>query len=135
MLLLGRVRDIVPMTEYGDKPLNVVNHRRTDWAIGRKVTDDLVISLEVAAPIIKDYPVYNFKAELKIVVKLRSLRTRYRTESSLVAYSIFNLLNDSRVTRAGFRTAPRATRLRAATEGELMAVARQGEWKSYRKFR
>jgi hypothetical protein len=39
-------------------------------AIGRKVTDDLVIALEVAAPIIKDYPVYNFKAELKIVVKL-----------------------------------------------------------------
>jgi hypothetical protein len=40
-----------------------------DMAIGRKLTDDLVISLEAAVPIIKDYPVYNFKTELKMAVK------------------------------------------------------------------
>lgn len=35
-----------------------------DAAIGRKLTDKVVVSLEVGVPIIKDYPVYNFKAEL-----------------------------------------------------------------------
>jgi hypothetical protein len=39
-----------------------------DAAIGRKMTDDLVISLEASVPI-KDYPVYNFKAEFKILMK------------------------------------------------------------------
>jgi hypothetical protein len=37
-----------------------------DAAIGRKVTDDSVISLEVSVPVIKDYPVYNFKTELRL---------------------------------------------------------------------
>jgi hypothetical protein len=37
-----------------------------DAAVGRKVTDDLVVTLEVAVPIIKDYPVYNFKADLRL---------------------------------------------------------------------
>jgi hypothetical protein len=40
-----------------------------DAAVGRKVADDLVISLEVGVPIIKDYPVYNFKTELKLAFK------------------------------------------------------------------
>jgi len=39
-----------------------------DAAIGRKFTNDLVISLEASVPIIKDYPVYNFKTEFKIAV-------------------------------------------------------------------
>jgi hypothetical protein len=40
-----------------------------DVAIGRKVTDAAVISLEVAVPVIKDYPVYNFRTELRLAVK------------------------------------------------------------------
>ena len=35
-------------------------------AIGRKMTDDLVISLEASVPIIKHYPVYNFEAGFKM---------------------------------------------------------------------
>jgi len=37
-----------------------------DARIGRKMTDDLVLSLEVGLPIIKDYPVYNFKTEVRL---------------------------------------------------------------------
>jgi hypothetical protein len=37
-----------------------------DAAIGRKLTDKLTVSLEVSVPIVKDYPVYNFKSELRI---------------------------------------------------------------------
>jgi hypothetical protein len=40
-----------------------------DAAIGRKVTDDAVISLELAVPVVKDYPVYNFKTELRLAIK------------------------------------------------------------------
>jgi hypothetical protein len=40
-----------------------------DAAIGRTLTDGAVISLEVAVPIIKDYPVYNFKTELRLAFK------------------------------------------------------------------
>jgi hypothetical protein len=36
-----------------------------DAAVGRKFTNNLVISLEAAVPIVKDYPVYDFKSELK----------------------------------------------------------------------
>jgi len=39
-----------------------------DAAIGRKVTKNLVLSLEASVPIIKDYPVYNFKTEFKVAV-------------------------------------------------------------------
>jgi len=39
-----------------------------DAAIGRKVADKLIISLEASVPLVKDYPVYNFKTELRIVV-------------------------------------------------------------------
>jgi hypothetical protein len=37
-----------------------------DARIGRKLTDDLVLSLEVGVPIIKDYPVYDFKTEVRL---------------------------------------------------------------------
>ena len=40
-----------------------------DAAIGRKLSDDVLVSLEVGVPIIKDYPVYNFKTELRLAVK------------------------------------------------------------------
>lgn len=40
-----------------------------DLAIGQKVTDKLVISLEAAVPIIKDYPVYRFKTELRAALQ------------------------------------------------------------------
>jgi hypothetical protein len=38
-----------------------------DIAAGRKVTDSLVVSLEVGVPIVGDYPVYKFKTELRII--------------------------------------------------------------------
>lgn len=40
-----------------------------DFAIGKSVTDDLTMSLEISVPIIKDYPVYDFKTEFRIVYK------------------------------------------------------------------
>ena len=40
-----------------------------DPAVGRKVSDSWTISLEAGVPIIKDYPVYNFKTELRVVMK------------------------------------------------------------------
>ncbi len=39
-----------------------------DAAIGRKVTEKAVIMWEIAAPIVKDYPVYNFKTELRLTI-------------------------------------------------------------------
>jgi hypothetical protein len=39
-----------------------------DFRIGRKLTDDLVLSLEIGVPIIKDYPVYDFKTEVRLNV-------------------------------------------------------------------
>jgi len=41
-----------------------------DVAIGRKVTDRLLMSLEVSVPIVKDYPVYNFKTEMRFSAQL-----------------------------------------------------------------
>jgi hypothetical protein len=38
-----------------------------DVALGRKMTDSLTISLEASVPIVNEYPVYNFKTELRIV--------------------------------------------------------------------
>jgi hypothetical protein len=38
-----------------------------DVSVGRKVADTWIISLEASVPIVKDYPVYNFKTELRIV--------------------------------------------------------------------
>jgi hypothetical protein len=40
-----------------------------DFAVGREVSDHLVISLEISVPMIKDYPVYDFKTQLRFVVK------------------------------------------------------------------
>ena len=40
-----------------------------DVAIGRKVTDNLTMSIEVSVPMIKDYPVYDFKTQVRIVAK------------------------------------------------------------------
>jgi hypothetical protein len=40
-----------------------------DAAVGRKVADKLTVSLEVSVPIVKDYPVYNFKSELRLSVQ------------------------------------------------------------------
>ena len=37
--------------------------------IGRKLSDDIVTSLEVGVPIIKDYPVYKLRVELRVSAK------------------------------------------------------------------
>jgi hypothetical protein len=37
-----------------------------DVRIGRKLTKDLVLSVEVGVPMIKDYPVYDFKTEVRL---------------------------------------------------------------------
>ena len=39
-----------------------------DVRVGKKVTDHVAASLEVGVPIIKDYPVYNFKGQLRLNV-------------------------------------------------------------------
>jgi hypothetical protein len=39
-----------------------------DVRIGRKLSDNVALSLEVGVPIIKDYPVYDFKAEVRLNV-------------------------------------------------------------------
>ncbi len=40
-----------------------------DFAIGRNLNDKVLLSLEIGVPIIKDYPVYDFKTELRMVIK------------------------------------------------------------------
>jgi outer membrane putative beta-barrel porin/alpha-amylase len=40
-----------------------------DAAVGRKLTEAVTLTLEVSVPLIKDYPVYNFKSELRISAK------------------------------------------------------------------
>jgi hypothetical protein len=37
-----------------------------DAAVGRRLSDNIVMMLEVSMPVIKDYPVYELKAELRI---------------------------------------------------------------------
>ncbi len=39
-----------------------------DARVGRNLTDHTALSIEIAVPIIKDYPVYNFKAEVRLNV-------------------------------------------------------------------
>lgn len=39
-----------------------------DVRVGKKFTDNLALSLEVGVPIVKDYPVYNFKTQLRLNV-------------------------------------------------------------------
>ena len=41
-----------------------------DAAVGRNLTDNLVALIEVSVPIIKDYPVYDFKIEGRLALKL-----------------------------------------------------------------
>jgi hypothetical protein len=40
-----------------------------DALVGRKLTDNIVVSLEASVPIVKDYPVYNFRTELRVSMK------------------------------------------------------------------
>jgi Putative MetA-pathway of phenol degradation len=40
-----------------------------DVSIGRKISDTLTVSLEAGVPMVNDYPVYNFKMELRLVKK------------------------------------------------------------------
>jgi hypothetical protein len=37
-----------------------------DARVGRKLTDSVTLSVEIGAPIIKDYPVYNFKTQVRL---------------------------------------------------------------------
>ena len=37
-----------------------------DARVGRKLNDRTALSFEVGVPIIKDYPVYNFKAQVRL---------------------------------------------------------------------
>jgi hypothetical protein len=39
-----------------------------DARVGRNLTDHMALSLEIGVPIIKDYPVYNFKGEVRLNV-------------------------------------------------------------------
>ena len=40
-----------------------------DLAVGYTLSEKIAMSLEVSVPIIKDYPVYDFKAEFRVVIK------------------------------------------------------------------
>jgi hypothetical protein len=40
-----------------------------DVRVGRKLSNNVVISLEIGVPIIKDYPVYNFKSQVRLNMK------------------------------------------------------------------
>jgi Putative MetA-pathway of phenol degradation len=40
-----------------------------DFAVGYHLNDHVQMSLEIGVPIIRDYPVYDFKAEFRIVIK------------------------------------------------------------------
>jgi hypothetical protein len=40
-----------------------------DFSVGRSVSKDLTVSLEIGVPIIKDYPVYDFKTTTRINMK------------------------------------------------------------------
>lgn len=37
-----------------------------DARVGRKITDNVALSVEVGVPIIRDYPVYNFKTQVRL---------------------------------------------------------------------
>jgi hypothetical protein len=39
-----------------------------DVRIGKKITDNLALSLEIGVPIVRDYPVYDFKTQLRLNV-------------------------------------------------------------------
>jgi hypothetical protein len=40
-----------------------------DLSVGRLVNDNLIVSLEASVPLVKDYPVYDFKTELRVTAK------------------------------------------------------------------
>jgi hypothetical protein len=40
-----------------------------DMAVGKKLTNNLTVSLEGSVLIIKDYPGYNFKTELRVALQ------------------------------------------------------------------
>jgi hypothetical protein len=40
-----------------------------DFLVGRNLTKNVIISLEIGVPIIKDYPVYDFKTVTRLNVK------------------------------------------------------------------
>ena len=40
-----------------------------DVRVGRKLSNSVTVSLEIGVPIIKDYPVYNFKSEVRLNMK------------------------------------------------------------------
>ncbi len=40
-----------------------------DAEIGYRVGDHIVIALEGSVPIVKDYPVYDFKTQLRVIFK------------------------------------------------------------------
>ncbi|MGH6822059.1 MAG: transporter [Methylocella sp.] len=40
-----------------------------DVAVGREIAEGVIMSLEVSVPIIRDFPVYNFKTELRVVAR------------------------------------------------------------------
>jgi hypothetical protein len=40
-----------------------------DVAVGREISEGVQLSLEVSVPIIRDFPVYNFKTELRVVAR------------------------------------------------------------------
>ena len=50
-----------------------------DFLIGRNLTKNVIISLEIGVPIIKDYPVYDFKnghaAQCKILIAMAPCST------------------------------------------------------------
>ena len=46
-----------------------------DVSFGRKFANDVTISLELSAPIIRDYPVYNFKTEFRVTTAVLAVRT------------------------------------------------------------
>ena len=39
-----------------------------DFRFGKKITDNIALSLEIGVPIVKDYPVYDFKTQLRLNV-------------------------------------------------------------------
>jgi hypothetical protein len=40
-----------------------------DFLVGRSITKDVTLSLEIGVPLIKDYPVYDFKTVTRLNVK------------------------------------------------------------------
>ena len=39
-----------------------------DVRVGRKLSDNIALSLEIGVPIIRDYPVYNLKTQVRLNV-------------------------------------------------------------------